>query len=110
MAERTCGSGLTKTHCHQWLLSFYTYPANCPGKYLSSLVFTARICQVYVSGSVGTDVQCWAREFLCNLLTRDFAYLSILYGSRREMPTALIDCIVHFFIFCWELLLMVQVK
>jgi len=44
MAERTCGSGLTKTHCHQWLLSFYTYPANCPGKYLSSLVFTARIC------------------------------------------------------------------
>ena|SRR5271155_2759364 len=21
-AERTCGSGLTKTHCHQWLLSF----------------------------------------------------------------------------------------
>src|SRR5277367_3141404 len=45
-------------------------------------------------------------EFLCNLLTRDFAYLSILYGSRREMPTSLIDCIVHFFIFCWELLLM----
>src|SRR5271154_3798559 len=47
-AERTCGSdgpsGLTKTHCHQWLLSFYTYPANCPGKYLSSFVFTARIC------------------------------------------------------------------
>ena len=43
-AERICGSGLTKTHCHQWLLSFYTYPANCPGKYLSSLVFTARIC------------------------------------------------------------------
>src|SRR5271154_2679054 len=37
-------SGLTKTHCHQWLRSFYTYPANCPRKYLSSFVFTARIC------------------------------------------------------------------
>jgi hypothetical protein len=37
---------------------------------------------------------------LCNLLTRDFAYLSILYGSRREMPTGLIDCIVRFFMFC----------
>src|SRR5271170_6884528 len=44
-AERTCGSGLTETHCHQWLLSFYTYPANCPGKYLSSFVSTAEICR-----------------------------------------------------------------
>jgi hypothetical protein len=35
---------------------------------------------------------------LCNLLTREFAYLSILYGSRREMPTGLIDCVVQF---CW---------
>ena len=57
-AERN-GSGLTlKTHqCHQWLLSFYTYPANCLALYLlSSMVFTARVCQVYVSGSVGTEV------------------------------------------------------
>ena len=32
-----------------------------------------------------------------------------LYGSRREMPTSLMNCIVHFFIFCWELLVMMQV-
>jgi len=29
-----------------------------------------------------------AWEFLCNLLTRDFAYLSILYGSKRECQPA----------------------
>jgi hypothetical protein len=33
-----------------------------------------------------------------------------LYGSRREMPTSLIDYIVRFFVFYWELLVMVQVK
>ena len=46
-----------------------------------------------------------AWEFLCNLLTRDFAYLSILYGSRKEIPTSLIECIVQF---CWELLIIVH--
>ena len=46
-----------KAHCHQWLLSFYPYPANCLALYLlSSMVFTATVCQVYVSGSVGTEV------------------------------------------------------
>jgi hypothetical protein len=44
--ERTCGLGLTKTHCHQWLLSFYTYPANCLVFYLlSSMVFTATVAR-----------------------------------------------------------------
>src|ERR1700685_4578348 len=46
-----------KTHFHQWLLSFYRYPANCLALYLlSSMAITATICQVYVSGSVGTEV------------------------------------------------------
>jgi hypothetical protein len=41
---------------HTWLLSFYTYPANCLALYLlSSMAFTATVCQVYVSGSVGTE-------------------------------------------------------
>jgi hypothetical protein len=40
-----------------WLLPFYTYPANCLVFYLlSSMVFTATVCQVYVSGSAGTEV------------------------------------------------------
>src|SRR5271170_8445815 len=57
VSERTCGSesGLTKTHRYQWLLSFYTYPTNCLALYLlSSMAFTATVCQVYVSGSMGT--------------------------------------------------------
>ena len=40
-------------------------------------------------------------------IDEDFAYLAILYGSRREMPTGLIDCIVHFFIVYGELLIIV---
>jgi hypothetical protein len=33
------------------------YPANCLVFYLlSSMVFPATVCQVYVSGSVGTEV------------------------------------------------------
>ena len=40
-----------------WLLPFYTYPANCLVFYLlSSMVFTATVCQVYVSGSAWTEV------------------------------------------------------
>src|SRR5271170_5379671 len=52
------GLGLSKSHC-EWLLPFYTYPAaNCLALYLlSSMVFTTTVCQVYVSGSVGTEVQ-----------------------------------------------------
>ena len=43
---------------HTWLLPFYTYPANCLALYLlSSMAFTATVCQVYVSESVGTEVQ-----------------------------------------------------
>jgi len=41
---------------HIWLLSFYTYPANCLALYLlSSMAFTATVCQVCVSGSVRTE-------------------------------------------------------
>jgi len=48
--------GLDQTQC-PWLLSFYTYPANCLVSYLlSSMVFTGTVCQVYMSGSVGTEV------------------------------------------------------
>ena len=59
-AERS-GSGKLQvdqnTDC-TWLLSFYTYPTNCLALYLlSSMAFTATVCQVYVSGSVGTEVQ-----------------------------------------------------
>jgi hypothetical protein len=44
---------------HQWLLSFYTYPANCLALYLlSSMAFTATVCQVYVSGSGGNRGCC----------------------------------------------------
>ena len=40
-----------------WLLPFYAYPANCLVLYLlSSMVFTATVCQVSVSESVGTEV------------------------------------------------------
>src|SRR5271170_218714 len=42
-------SGLSKSRC-LWLLPFYTYPANCLVSYLlSSMVYTATVCQVYVS-------------------------------------------------------------
>ena len=52
ISDRACR--LTKTH---WLLPFYTYPANCLVFYLlSSMVFTATVCQAYVSGGVGTEV------------------------------------------------------
>jgi hypothetical protein len=57
MAERTYGSPIGLDQKHTWLLPFYTYPANCLVFYLlSSMVFTATVCQVYVSGSVGTEV------------------------------------------------------
>ena len=76
------GAGLTKTHC-TWLLSFYTYPANCLALYLlSSLMFTATVCQVYVSGSAGNRGGCGGSNsdraselLLCNPLTGDSAYL-----------------------------------
>jgi hypothetical protein len=42
---------------HTWLPPSCTYPANCLALYLlSSMAFTATVCQVYVSGSVGTEV------------------------------------------------------
>jgi len=43
---------------HTWLLPFYAYPANCLVLYLlSSMVFTATVCQVSGSElSVGTEV------------------------------------------------------
>jgi len=53
---RETGSGWSKSHC-TWLLPFYIYPANClVSDLLRSMVFSATVCQVYVSRSVGTEV------------------------------------------------------
>ena len=60
-AERN-RSGLTKTPCTRWLLSFYTYPANCLVSYLLSSMALAVYChslrQVYRQEVCGNGSVC----------------------------------------------------
>src|SRR5271170_6615796 len=65
------GLGLSQSHC-QWLLPFYTYPTNCLALYLlNSMVFITTVCQVYVLGRVGTEVQwLWLFKLRSSMLCR----------------------------------------
>jgi len=86
-------AGLTKRRC-TWLLSFYTCPANCLLFYsLSSMMFTAAVCQVYVSGSVGTEVFVVVQTLIghenyhdgkCPIILLSFMLSGYGFGSLRR--------------------------
>jgi hypothetical protein len=95
---------------HTWLLPFHTYPANCLVSYLlSSMAFTATVCQVDVSGSVGTESFVMVQTPIghqnitsCNPLTTGSSYLvnDFMCQEGRCQPVQLIAIyIVPLFIF-----------